>query len=85
MEVFLGAELVSGLACLELELLAAGGDLHLTQLFWDVTPSSRSHNQDPGTEDKTSSGFPCQVQLTHLLLTVEAHNRILDLSYAACS
>lgn len=57
---------LSGLSCLKLELLAAGGDvvccvLHLTAFFWDVKQIPFGHNQDPGTEGETSSGFACQV------------------------
>lgn len=55
-----------------------------TALFWDVMSSSASHIQDPGTEGKTSSGFPCQMQLTNLLPTSQEYRRILYLSDAAC-
>lgn len=67
----------SGLLCLQLELLAAGGDVPFAWLFtdtallWDVMPNSPSHNQDSGTEGETSTGFPCQVLLAHLLPTSE--------------
>lgn len=56
-----------------------------TAFFWDVKQIPFGHSQDPGTEGETSSGFPCQVQLTHLLPISEAHRRILDFSDAVCS
>lgn len=37
-------------------------------------------SQDSETEGETSAGFPCQVLLTHLLPTSEAHRWILDQS-----
>lgn len=45
--------------------------LHLTILYFDIKCliAANSHNQYSETEGKMSSGFPCQVLLTRLLLT----------------
>lgn len=77
---------------MKLELLAAGGDvpfasaLHPTRLrlgMW--CPAVPVTTRIPEQKVQTSTGFPCQVLLAHLLLISEAHRRILDLSDATCS
>lgn len=62
--------------------LCACAFLPVPALFWNGMCSSPSGSQDPGTEGETSSGSPCQVQLTHLLPASEAPRRILGLSNA---